>query len=105
VQSYIQALPEQRMFINSGNDILSFYKEELDGETVNIISNLAGCQGISKIEALQQLSKDAAASHLKVLQILSPYPDAQTAYANFSQGYIWFHTSLSRYRLNELFSS
>ena len=83
--------------------MLSFYKEELDGETVNIISNLAGCRGISKIEALGQLSKDVAASHLKVLQILSPYRDAQTAYANFSQGYISFHTSLSRYRLDELF--
>ncbi|EDR03562.1 uncharacterized protein LACBIDRAFT_331339 [Laccaria bicolor S238N-H82] len=101
---YIQALPEDMMFINNVNDVLSFYKEDSAGETVNRVSNLARCHGVSKMEVIHRLSQDAATCHSQVLRILSPHRDAHTAYANFSQGYIGFHASLARYRLNELFS-
>ncbi|KAF8882389.1 isoprenoid synthase domain-containing protein [Infundibulicybe gibba] len=101
--SYIQALPELMMFINNGNDVLSFYKEDLAGESVNRISNLSRCYETSKIEILQRLSQDAADCNSQVADILSPHPDAYKAYTRFSHGYIGFHASLVRYRLGELF--
>lgn len=101
---YIQALPEIMKFFNNGNDILSFYKEELAGESINHISNMAKCHGVSKIEILRRLSEEVATCHSKSLEILSPYQEALAAYTKFSQGFIVFHASLARYRLSELFS-
>ncbi|TFK38295.1 isoprenoid synthase domain-containing protein [Crucibulum laeve] len=103
LQGYIQALHDMTMFINNGNDILSFYKEDLAGENVNRISNLANCFGTSKLEVLRRLSEDASTYHSQVMQILEPCPAAFEAYSHFSKGYIGFHASLSRYRLGELF--
>jgi hypothetical protein len=101
---YIQAFPEVMNFLNKTNDVLSFYKEELAGETINHISNMARCRGVSKIEVLRLLCDEVVTCHLQSLNILSPHHEAHAVYSKFSQGYIDFHTSLTRYRLDELFS-
>ena len=88
--------------ISYSSDILSFYKEELAGETVNRISQLAVCRKISKERALNSLVSGAAGSHKRVFEILATHPGAHKAYASFSQGYIGFHAGLRRYKLDEL---
>ncbi|KAF9456360.1 isoprenoid synthase domain-containing protein [Collybia nuda] len=99
---YIQALPDLVIYINNVNDLLSFYKEELDGETVNRISLLAACHQISKIEALGRLADEAVEAHQRILRILSSDAEARTAYLMFCQGFVGFHTSFKRYKLDEL---
>ncbi|KAF9029140.1 terpenoid synthase [Hymenopellis radicata] len=98
----IRHLPELMTFINNGNDVLSFYKEECDNESVNRISLLARCMHTSKHAALVKLSNDAITAHHTVLQILKGSQDALDAYKAFSYGYIAFYWAYKRYRLREL---
>jgi len=100
--SHIQALPELMVFINNGNDILSFYKEEAAGETVNRVSWLAECHRISKTQALKDLVEEAIEKRKRILEILAPCKEAREAFLHFSRGYVGFHAGLKRYRLSEL---
>ncbi|KAF5373373.1 hypothetical protein D9757_009757 [Collybiopsis confluens] len=102
VEDYIQALPELMIFINNGNDILSFFKEESDGESTNRISLLAASSGLSKIQVLHDLVNEAAIANDNVLEILKHSHAAYNAYRKFSCGFIGFHLALKRYRLVEL---
>ncbi|KII83917.1 hypothetical protein PLICRDRAFT_179951 [Plicaturopsis crispa FD-325 SS-3] len=102
LRSYIQALPELMIFINNGNDILSFYKEELAGEVVNRVSFIADSRDISKNEALRLLEDEAVAAHDRVVQILAPHKGASEAFQHFKHGYVGFHALAKRYKLDEL---
>lgn len=81
---------------------MSFYKEEIAGDTVNYISVLARSQGVSNMEAFQQLADEVAKSDATVCQILESDPEALDAWVKFKDGYVRFHTSFDRYRLDEL---
>ncbi|KAJ4490603.1 isoprenoid synthase domain-containing protein, partial [Lentinula aciculospora] len=101
--SFIQSLPSLMVFIVNVNDILSFYKEELNGESVNHISLLAFCRGCSKTHAFHSLIQETIEAHQKIVRILESDKRALDSYRKFASGYVYFHTSLdSRYRLNEL---
>ncbi|EAU89298.1 hypothetical protein CC1G_03563 [Coprinopsis cinerea okayama7 len=101
--TYIQAFPEQIDYINGTNDLLSFYKEELDCETVNFISAAATSQQVSKLEVLRNAAEKAAYSYDVVVNVLKPYPEALAAWKSFARGFCYFHTSSPRYRLGEMF--
>ncbi|KAJ6607568.1 isoprenoid synthase domain-containing protein [Mycena sp. CBHHK59/15] len=100
--AFVQTLQQVMIFINNGNDILSFYKEDLDGESVNRISFLTAPSGRSKQAVLRGLVEEAVVAHNNVLAILAPYPEALSAFRAFVPGYIGFHASAKRYRLDEL---
>ncbi|KAF5360314.1 hypothetical protein D9758_009124 [Tetrapyrgos nigripes] len=100
--SFIQALPELMVYINNGNDILSFYKEEASGETVNRVSWLAQCHGYPKLDAVRELLEEAVMKREQILLILKPSKEACNAFLRFTSGYIGFHAGLKRYRLGEL---
>lgn len=119
LNSFVQALPDMMTYINNvksvptpiyllsrsslaSSDILSFYKEQIAGETSNRVSILATCEEASKHDILLRLVAAAAACHHRVLDILAPHPASLEAYVNFSRGYIAFHTSNPRYKLNDL---
>ena len=82
--------------------MLSFYKEEQAGETVNRVSLLATCHQTSKLEALVGIADDAVAAHKRILEILSSQKEAYNSHVSFSQGVISFHRSFSRYKLDDL---
>ncbi|KAG9223244.1 hypothetical protein PLEOSDRAFT_155013 [Pleurotus ostreatus PC15] len=103
LNSFVQALPDMMTYINNGNDVLSFYGEECSGETSNRVSILATCEEASKHDILLRLVADASACHHRVLGILALHPASLEAYGNFARGYIGFHTSTPRYKLNDLF--
>ncbi|KIY51852.1 terpenoid synthase [Fistulina hepatica ATCC 64428] len=102
LRSYLQALPDLMIYINNGNDILSFYKEELDGETVNRVHMIAKCRSVPQSVVLRDIVDDAVAAHRRITGTLEPWPAAQSAFLSFSQGYVGFHAGITRYRLNEL---
>ncbi|KAF9226094.1 terpenoid synthase, partial [Gyrodon lividus] len=106
---YIQAIPEMSVFINNVNDILSYYKEELDGETANQISMMAARKGISKVEAFEELADTSGELYGRIVSILEDGNDgtpgfsrACEAFKQFVVGYVGFHASLERYRLREV---
>ncbi|KJA14331.1 hypothetical protein HYPSUDRAFT_80866 [Hypholoma sublateritium FD-334 SS-4] len=102
LNSYIQSLPEVANFLNFSNDVLSFYKEELEGDNVNYISVRARCQGVPAITAFQQLSDEVARCHAQVCKILEMDQAAYDIWKKFTYGYTVFHLSCDRYRFAEL---
>lgn len=84
--------------------MLSFYKEELAGETVNLMSLSANSRGISKLEVLQKLADETAAHYLRGSELLKR-SDADTwgCYRSFALGYVEFHFfNAERYKLDQL---
>ncbi|PBK98175.1 terpenoid synthase [Armillaria gallica] len=99
---YIQALPLIRDFINFTNDITSFYKEECEGETHNLVSFLAEARAEPKNKALYYLVEQCMEAHERILLILLPHKEAQGMYKEFVRGYLAFYLGGKRYRLGEL---
>ncbi|KAK0481281.1 isoprenoid synthase domain-containing protein [Armillaria novae-zelandiae] len=100
--TYIQALPIIHNFICFTNDITSFYKEECEGETHNLISFLAEAHGEPKNKALYYLVEKCMEAHEKILLILSPHQEVQGMFKEFVKGFLLFHLGGKRYRLNKL---
>ncbi|KAF9031845.1 terpenoid synthase [Hymenopellis radicata] len=102
VDTYIHCLPELIVFVNEGNDVLSFYKEEIAGEDTNLVSTTAFCSGLKKSDVLRDFANDVIEADRNVISMLEPDAAALKAYNDFAERYIAFHTSYARYRLDEL---
>lgn len=86
------------------SDLLSFYKEELEGENNNFISISAkGTGNTTKIDALKALADETVECYKRGSRLLQPVPAAWGAYRAFCVGYVEFHVLSVRYRLDELF--
>ena len=83
------------------SDILSFYKEELAGETVNYVSLAAACRSATKMDALRETIGRTVQAHHNVLESLKAHAGAHGAYVSFFRGYIEYHTA-PRYKLEEI---
>ncbi|KIJ11834.1 hypothetical protein PAXINDRAFT_101514 [Paxillus involutus ATCC 200175] len=127
-EEYIQAMPELALFICTVNDVLSFYKEELDGESNTHVATMAARKGISKVEAFEELTDTSVELYQGILSILEGSPRsasgltkgmdnrereggtqatpsfsrASKAFKQFAAGYFAFHFSSERYRLMEV---
>jgi hypothetical protein len=84
------------------SDILSYYKEEIEGETVNYLSLMAGSCALSKQDALHELIEKTVQARHNALQILRPRTDVYDAFLSFFHGYFGFHAALGRYKLEEI---
>lgn len=69
---------------------------------MNYISVLARCQGVSKLTAFQQLAEEVARADAQVCKILKTEPEALNTWNTFKIGYMSFHASYERYRLDEV---
>ena len=116
---YIQAIPEMTLFIHNVSvylvlshidnlfmthfsDVLSFYKEELVGEATNQVSTLAARTKNSKLETFGGLTKTMMDFCKRVVRILEGSPESCEAFKHYTAGYVYFYTSISRYRLKDL---
>ncbi|KXN91883.1 Trichodiene synthase [Leucoagaricus sp. SymC.cos] len=102
VKDWIQVTPDFLYYINHTNDLFSFYKEELDRESLNFVSMHAKAKGITKIETLRQLADNAAECYRRGTELLQSCPEALKAFRNFCVGYIGFHALSPRYKLDQL---
>ncbi|KAK1220809.1 hypothetical protein PQX77_016380 [Marasmius sp. AFHP31] len=105
LSTYVSCVPLMSTYINCINDVLSFYKEELNMEDDNLASMLAKGSSITKYDAIQRLADDAADADKRVLKALADYPPALDSWQSFRKGYVYFHTSSPRYKLHEVFGS
>ncbi|KIK91721.1 hypothetical protein PAXRUDRAFT_830584 [Paxillus rubicundulus Ve08.2h10] len=124
-EEYIQAMPDIALFICTVNDVLSFYKEELAGESTNHVATIAARKGVSRVEAFEELADTSAELYERIVSTLGGEPRsysgagvqqgceghnvgtrnfsrAREAFEQFVAGYVGFHTSLARYRLTEV---
>ncbi|KAJ3562901.1 hypothetical protein NP233_g9290 [Leucocoprinus birnbaumii] len=102
MKEWIQAMPDLWHFADFTNDILSFYKEELNGESVNFVSISANAKGVTKVEALKQLADHTAGCYQRCSKLLQSSPEALSAFRDFCVGEIVFHFLSPRYKLHEL---
>ncbi|CCL98542.1 uncharacterized protein FIBRA_00542 [Fibroporia radiculosa] len=98
---YLKVLPDAVSYINFTNDIMSFYKEVLEGDTTNYISDRARVTSKSILETLQDTVDETVAAHHRIRSILGEGA-ARDAWDSFANGYISFHLGDPRYRLRDL---
>ncbi|KAI0941721.1 terpene cyclase [Taiwanofungus camphoratus] len=101
VHVYLQAIPDVMLFIGSVNDILSFYKEEIAGETGNYIHDRASITGKTASYTLREVVDETVAAVARIRSILGE-GKARDAWEDFATGYISAHASIPRYRLQEV---
>ncbi|KAG2060778.1 terpenoid synthase [Suillus hirtellus] len=104
LREYVQCMPDLAIVLNHANDILSHYKEEIQGDTVNYLSLMAASRGLTKQDALQDLIEKTVQAHQNILEFLRPCPEAYDAYVAFFDGFIKAHTTVKRYKLEEVMS-
>lgn len=83
------------------SDVLSFYKEELAGETGNYMSDRARASGKSVQDTLQEVVEETIVIVERIRNILGEGP-VRDAWESFASGWIAFHTNSPRYRLKDL---
>jgi hypothetical protein len=99
--AYAQAIPDLLAFINRVNDILSFYKEELAGEEDNFVHMRAKISGKSVICTLEDICDETIQLIDNISATLAD-ESAHSVFQDYIAGYLRFHMSTTRYRLEEL---
>ncbi|KAJ7050040.1 isoprenoid synthase domain-containing protein [Mycena amicta] len=103
MSQYMQVIPDVCLFIDITNDVLSFYKEELVGETANYIHNRARVTKKPPLSVLAEVAEEALAARDRVTAVLRACgSEGLHAWVTFVQGYLAFHVTQDRYRLKEL---
>lgn len=80
---------------------MSFYKEELAGETGTFISDRAQATGKTHAETLREVVDETVAAAKRVRSILGEGA-ARDTWDTFVTQYIAFHANTSKYRLQEI---
>ncbi|TFY57851.1 hypothetical protein EVJ58_g6774 [Rhodofomes roseus] len=101
VARYLQAIPDISCFQNHANDVLSFYKEELAGETGNYVSDRARACGKSREATLLEIVDETVMLVTRIRRILGDGP-VRDAWESFAEGWLAFHVCSPRYKLREL---
>ncbi|TFK82677.1 terpenoid synthase [Polyporus arcularius HHB13444] len=100
--SYLQLLPEIEHWTLGTNDILSFYKEELAGETSNYVHLRAAAEQLSPLEVLRQLTAEVIDTAERIKSIIGADGELAELWETYLQRYLEFTIRTPRYRLGEL---
>ncbi|KZT73389.1 terpenoid synthase [Daedalea quercina L-15889] len=99
--SYIHVFPDVRIYLDHGNDILSFYKEELERDTSSYIYARSRIMNKTPCETLFELIDEVVAAVERIREHLGECP-MRDAWNVFETGYTLFHIGSPRYRLKEV---
>ncbi|KAJ7681607.1 hypothetical protein B0H17DRAFT_1076016 [Mycena rosella] len=99
IVDYVQAIPEITMNTNFINDVLSFYKEEMDGEEHTYCRTMSRVTGEPPIKVLQDVADEAVAVAKRAAAILKDVPAALKTLKEYEQGNIRFYLDEAHYRL------
>ncbi|CAK5270418.1 unnamed protein product [Mycena citricolor] len=99
VASYIQALPDMDQLMCLTNDILSYYKEELAGETMGFVPLTARITGKSPFAVLRNMVQEVRELHHRIAATLSGDDDALQKWRTLEQGFVAWHLAIDRFRL------
>ncbi|KAG8527325.1 uncharacterized protein KY384_007477 [Bacidia gigantensis] len=92
-------------YVNSVNDLLSFYKEVGDDDQVNFVRAYCRVHGVTMQEALNRVADDAIHSleQLRAVFNKETAPAVKAVVDSWMQGYVTFHFCQERYRLSEVY--
>ncbi|KAJ7616113.1 isoprenoid synthase domain-containing protein [Roridomyces roridus] len=96
---FIQALPDVEQHMCLLNDILSFHKEDLAGETTNYVVNRARVEGKEPKLVLAEMVKEVIIVHQRIAATLDGFPEVLATWISFERGFIAWHLMLERYKL------
>ena len=80
---------------------MSFYKEELEGETGNYVQDRASVTRKTSLDALHDLIEDTLAGVERARAVLRE-GKARDCWESFVAGYISYHINNPRYRLADI---
>ncbi|KAI3605500.1 hypothetical protein WG66_005896 [Moniliophthora roreri] len=86
LSAYIQTIGDANRFIELANDVLSFYKEELAGETNNYVHTRAFTRGTSAIQTHQEVAEELISIYERVCVTLEGLE--LEAWKTFVNGYL-----------------
>jgi len=102
ITDYIQALPDMNYWIAGVNDLLSFHKEELAGETANYIHNRAHVENVTAMQVFADMGHEMLKKRASILTVLAKSPRALEIWQIWERGYIAWHLAQDRYKLKDL---
>ncbi len=82
--------------------LISFYKEELEGETRNYIHNLASCTGKPTISVVEEVKRETLECSSRIEMILKGRGKYAQSWSDSVRGYMAMHTTNPRYKLKDL---
>lgn len=98
----VEAIYDMARCIAHVNDVLSFYKEELNGDSDNYIHSKAAYAGIDIIASLKETAKEAIECAQRTENVLEGKGEYQKAWQQHLTGYVEMHLMRGRYRLWEV---
>ncbi|KAJ7083087.1 isoprenoid synthase domain-containing protein [Mycena belliarum] len=102
LSAYIQVLPDIDDYLCLVNDILSFYKEELAGETMTYVHMRCKTTGKHAAQVLMEMVEEVGDLHGRISATLEGHSEASKAWDVLENGFIAWHLSIKRYKLVEL---
>ncbi|KAK8044072.1 terpenoid synthase [Apiospora rasikravindrae] len=102
LSQFLEAIPDIALFININNDVLSFYKEEVAGESTNYIHNRARCERKDPLTTVREVKQEVVDCVRRVNRILEGREPYWQAWKIHMTGHVAMHTVNPRYRLAEL---
>ncbi|KAJ7439818.1 isoprenoid synthase domain-containing protein [Mycena galericulata] len=102
ISAYIQILPDIDEYLCLVNDLLSFYKEELAGETMTYVHVRSKTTQKHPYQVLVEMVQEVGDLHRRIAATLEGQPEALIAWKTLENGFIAWHLSIKRYKLSEL---
>ncbi|KAH6606925.1 longiborneol synthase [Trichoderma cornu-damae] len=102
VGAFLEAIPDMARFIDISNDVLSFYKEEVGGDTRNYLHNRADATGKPILDILQDVNVETLEAAKRVEEILKGRGIYEQSWKDSVRGYMAMHTTNPRYKLSDL---
>ncbi|CAN8105284.1 unnamed protein product [Discula destructiva] len=99
---YLQAVPDMGKFINFGNDILSFYKEEVVGETRNYLHSRAQYEEKPIMTVMAAVTQETTQAYLKISEVLEGQDQYARVWKEYVAGYVAMHLKSARYLLSDI---
>ncbi|EFQ27817.1 longiborneol synthase [Colletotrichum graminicola] len=102
VEQYLEAIPDMARFIDISNDVLSFYKEELSGDTRNYVHNRAMATGRPVLVELEVIKNEVVEAANRAAVILEGRGQYEQSMHDSVRGLLAMHTANPRYKLKDL---
>ncbi|KAJ6616718.1 hypothetical protein B0H10DRAFT_1798904 [Mycena sp. CBHHK59/15] len=101
ISTYVQALPDIDEYLCLVNDILSFFKEDLDGETMTYVSIRSRTSQKTPKRVLVEMVREVSDLHRQIAATLEGDSQASMAWKTLEYGFIAWHLSIERYKLSQ----
>ncbi|GKT41709.1 uncharacterized protein ColSpa_01890 [Colletotrichum spaethianum] len=101
VGQYLEAIPDMARFIDISNDVMSFYKEELSGDTRNYVHNRAMATGRPVLTELEDVKNEVVGAANRASAILKGRGKYEQSLHESVRGLLAMHTTNPRYKLKD----